>query len=143
MTNKSDVIIMTKAMICAEQKFSVGQQTTLECPSPSTSFAVAFEDDGETGYFLGLDTSQKDKSILDGLHIYNVENITDKNIPSVVKIVWSSDGKKALLLINDFTHAAFDFEQKRGYCRNNFPPADSKWTKYSHKWDDSVMELFK
>ncbi len=133
---------MGEALICAEQKFTVGKQIVVNCNSPKNSFAVVFEDDGETGYFYGLDTSREENPILDALHIYNVNNVTDKDIPSVVQIVWSDDGKKALLMINEYPHAAFDFVAKRGYCRTNFPTPDHKWTKYGHEWDDSVMKLF-
>lgn len=131
-----------EAMIYAETKFTVGTETVLESGSPRNSFMVVFEDDGDTGYLYGLDISREGNPILDALHIYNVTNVTDKHLPSEVKIVWSGDGNKALLLINDYPHAAFDFEAKRGYCRTNFPPPDKNWTKYSHEWSDDVLSLF-
>jgi hypothetical protein len=102
-----------------------------------------FEDDGETGYFYGLDTTKKDSPILDALQIYNVKNITDRNIPSTVQIVWSADGLKSALLINKYPHAIFDFQVKRGYCRTGFPPPAKTWSSQGHEWDDKAQDLFK
>lgn len=110
------------AGITVEQEITVGEPVVVDGPSPLTAFAVVFEDDGETGYFYGLDTSRKENPILDALHIYNVSNVTDRHIPSKVQIIWSADGLKSALLINRCPHAIFDFQSKRGYCRTGFPP---------------------
>ncbi len=75
---------MPESMIYAEQEFTVGQQTTVECQSPSTAFTVVFEDDTQTAYLYGLDTALKDNPILDALHIYNADNVKDKHILSFV-----------------------------------------------------------
>jgi hypothetical protein len=131
-----------EAMIYAETVFTVGVNTTLESGSPKNRYMVVFEDDGDTGYLYGLDRGRDGNPILDALHIYNVVNVTDKHLPSEAQIVWSGDGNKALLLINGYPHAVFDFVAKRGYCRTNFPPPDKKWTKYSHEWSDDVLALF-
>ncbi|WP_444890130.1 DUF2251 domain-containing protein [Microbulbifer sp. DLAB2-AA] len=131
-----------EAMIYAETEFTVGVETTLESGSPKNSYMVVFEDDGDTGYLYGLDRSRDDNPVLDALHIYNVANVTDKHLPSEAQIVWSGDGNKALLLINGYPHAAFDFLAQRGYCRTNFPQPDTKWTKHSHEWSDDVLTLF-
>lgn len=127
--------------ICAEQTVTVGTPVTVECASPSNEYAVVFEDDGETGYFYGLDTRLSDRPILDALHIYNVQNVTDGDKPSQVQVVWSADGLKSALIINRYPHAVFDFEEHRGYCRSGFPPADPTWTKYDHEWQESAIEL--
>ncbi|WP_238871902.1 DUF2251 domain-containing protein [Halopseudomonas maritima] len=131
-----------ESMIYAETQFSVGTETVLESRSPVNSFAVVFEDDGSTGYFYGLDVNQEGNPILDALHIYNVDNISDKHLPSEAQIVWSGDGNKSLLLINGYPHAAFNFLNQRGYCRTNFPPPDERWTQHSHEWADEVLALF-
>jgi len=89
-----------------------------------------------------MDLSRSDNSICDALHIYNVKNVTDKHLPSDVQISWSVDGMKVLLLINNYPHAAFDFAQRRGYCRTNFPPPNEKWTNQGHEWDDQVLGFF-
>ena len=76
------------------------------------------------------------------LHIYNVKNISDKDRESIAVILWSEDGQKACLLINDYPHAIVDFKAKRGYCRTNSPPP-GKWKDHDFKWDDNVLKYFK
>jgi hypothetical protein len=44
--------------------------------------------------------------IVEALQIYVVTNVTDRQKPSELAIVWCSDGTKAALLINDYFHAA-------------------------------------
>jgi hypothetical protein len=129
--------------VTVEQTIHVGTKVVIEGVSPSTQYAVVFEDDGETGYFYGLDTRRQDDPILDALHIYNVANVTDRGIPSKIQIVWSADGLKSALVINRYPHAVLDFVANRGYCRTGFPPPDRKWTKHSHEWDDRAIDLFK
>jgi hypothetical protein len=124
------------------EMITIGNPITLECPSPKTSFAVIFEDDGETGYFYGLNLEDKKQPVLDSLHIYNVQDILDPNVSLKVEIIWSEDGLKACLTINGFTHAVFDFESRRAYCRTNYPRPNRRFTN-SHKWSDEALDLFK
>jgi hypothetical protein len=70
----------------------------------------------------GLDQQSAENPIQQALHIYNVQNVTDRAKESTVVLTWSADGQKACLLLNNYPHAVFDFEAKRGYCRTNFPP---------------------
>jgi hypothetical protein len=127
----------------AEQTIKVGSKGVVESKSPSSNFAVVFEDDGDTGYLYGLDYTRKDQPILDAMSIYDVKNVADREKPSKFTIVWSSDGLKAALFVNGYPHAVFDFVAKHGYCRRNFPPPDKNWTSYSHEWSDTALELFK
>jgi hypothetical protein len=126
--------------IVTEQLLNVGKSSLIEGPSPMTELSAVFEDDGEAGYFYALDTSILDNQIVDALYIYNVENVADRRNQSTVQIVWSEDGRKAALLINGYTHAIFDFEEKRGYCRTGFPEPSESWS--GHSWDDKALELF-
>jgi hypothetical protein len=105
-------------------------------------FGAVFEDDGETGYFYGLDASDGDQSILDALHIYNVKDVADRYRASQLEIVWSQDHARVALLINGHPQAAFDFALKRGYCRTNFPPT-SNWSVEGHVWDDAATDFLK
>ncbi|TFW27321.1 DUF2251 domain-containing protein [Massilia horti] len=132
-------------IIAAEEVVFVGQESVVEGPAPDGRFATVFEDDGDTGYFYALDTQAKDNQIQDALHIYNVANVTDRSRPSTVKIGWSKDSQKVVLLINDDPHAVFDFSTRQGFCRTGFPPAriDGAWSSLGHQWDDSVIDLFK
>lgn len=122
----------------------VGKKYFNASDSVSKKYSVVFEDDGETGYFYAiLREDNGDQPILDAMHIYNVRDVVDKNKSSEIKIFWSKDGLKSVLVINDYPHAVFDFESKRGYCRTNFPPPDNSWTKFSHEWTDDALKLFK
>ena len=123
------------------ETITIGTPVTFNCPSPKTSFAVVFEDDGETGYFYGLNPENKKQPVLDALHIYNVKDILDENVSVKVEIIWSEDGLKSRLVINGFTHAVFDFESRKAYCRTNFPRPDRRFTN-SHKWKDEALDLF-
>ena len=126
----------------AMTEFYPGQEAFLDSKSSSNSFAVVFEDDGTTGYFYALDTANEDQMILDAVHIYNAENVTDKDRSSIARIIWSASGEQAALLINEYPHAVFDFAGKRGYCRTGFPPPSQKWSSEGHEWDDAAMNFF-
>jgi hypothetical protein len=130
--------------ITAEQEITIGQEISVFGEAPSGSFAAVFEDDGETGYFYALDNSINEQPIQDAVHIYNVQNVTDKDKPSLVKIGWSVDSTKVVLLINAYPHAIFDFSARQGYCRTGFPPSpsDGLWSANGHSWVDSAVDLF-
>ena len=132
-------------IVTAEEEVLVGQETVIGGDAPDGRFATFFEDDGRTGYFYALDTQAENNQIQDALHIYNVDNVTDRAKPSVVKIGWSTDSQKAVLLINNYPHAVFDFSTCQGFCRTGFPPArqGAAWSSAGHQWDDSAVDLFK
>ena len=127
----------------AMTEFYPGQEAYLDSKSAVSSFAVVFEDDGTTGYFYALDVANEGQMILDAVHIYNANNVTDKDRSSVAKIIWSASGEQAALLINEYPHAVFDFAAKRGYCRTGFPPPSPNWSSEGHEWDDAAMGFFK
>jgi hypothetical protein len=131
------------AVVVTRERLSPGTPAVVNGPAPDSSYAVMFEDDGDTGYLYGLDRSREGNPIVDALHIYNVKSVTDKDQPSEIEIAWSGDSRKAFLFINRYLHAAFDFAAKRGYCRSGFPSPDNDWTDYSHEWSDAVLELLK
>ena len=126
----------------AVTEFYPGEEVFLDSKSASNSFAVVFEDDGATGYFYALDTANEDQMILDAVHIYNVENVADRDKSSTARVIWSASEEQAALLINDYPHAVFDFAAKRGYCRTGFPPPSPNWSSEGHEWDDAAMEFF-
>lgn len=117
--------------IYEEETFKIGENTFIGSTSEK-DFTVIFEDDLETGYFYAVDRDN-DMEVLDALHIYNVSDVTDKEKPSVLKIFWNEDSTKSLLVINDYCHALFDFENNAGYCRNGFPESKSEWTKVTER----------
>ncbi|WP_184548891.1 DUF2251 domain-containing protein [Mucilaginibacter sp. FT3.2] len=109
-----------------EEEFIVGEDTFLDSVSPDSSHGVVFEDNLTTGYFYAIGKLPK-QEILDAVHIYDDENVTDKGKRSNIKIVWTDDWQQASLLINNYCHAIFDFKNKIGYSRNAFPPCNGKW----------------
>lgn len=125
----------------AKDTLHVGIPIVLEGRSPSRPFSVVFEDDGETGYFYGLDLEKGDEPILDAMHIYDVAFVTDRDKPCLIEIAWSSDGLKSGLLINGKMHALFDFETRRGYCRSGCPRSSKTWTTFDHTWSDDAIGL--
>ncbi len=128
-------------VIAGSGTLNVGIPTVIEARSPASQYSAVFEDDGETGYFYGLDTTRVQQPIVDAMQIYNVDFVTDKDRPSVVEIVWSSDAMKCALFINRFIHALFDFEARRGYCRSGFPPDTGGWSQFGHTWSEAVPNL--
>lgn len=130
--------------VVAEKEFLVGDPTVIEGAAPNGPFVAVFEDDGDTGYFYALDRSMEGHPFQDAVHIYNTANVDDREKPVVATIGWSMDNKKVVLLINEYPHAIFDFEEKRGYCRTGFPPPnlDGKWSIGGHSWSDSAIQLF-
>ena len=126
-------------------QFLPGDETWYPSDSPSSTFSAVFEDDGDTGYFYAFDRAGKggEGEILDACHIYNVRAITDREIPSVLEIMWSADGLKSALFINDFAHALIDFGARRAYCRTNWPPPGGAWNAPERlPWSDELLAPF-
>lgn len=129
------------------KKFFPGQKVVVDSVSQIGRWNVVFEGTNDGGYFSAFDLSQfvtgkKQIQVTELLFIdYKHKNI-DKNREAVAKIIWSSDGYKVCLLINEYPHAVFDFKNKRGYCRTNFP-IPVNWEYPNFKWDDNILEYFK
>ncbi|MFI2743375.1 DUF2251 domain-containing protein [Zhouia sp. PK063] len=133
------MISKQKLIIYQEQIFNIGEDTFIDSTAENNN-AVVFEDNCETGYFYAVDRSS-DLKILDGLHIYDVGNVTDKDKPLTLKILWTEDQSKAFLSLNNYYHAVFDFKNKAGYCRNGFPETNNSWTKIKErKLTDFLIE---
>jgi hypothetical protein len=131
--------------IVAKEALQVGQPLVVDADSPIGRYATVFEDDGTTAYFYAIDSDAEDgKLIQDALHVYDTAQVTDAHLASTVEIGWSDDGLKALLLINDHPHAAFDFERRQGWCQTGLPPGASAsgWSPASREWSEGVEALF-
>ena len=126
-----------------EEILNVGEDAYFSSISLANSYGVTFEDDLVTGYFYAVNT-MPDFQILDALHIYDVANVIDKDKPSELQIVWSDDGFIASLLINNYCHAIFDFENNAGYCRTAFPEAHTEWNiiKQRKLTDNLINDIF-
>jgi hypothetical protein len=70
--------------------------------------------------------------------------VLDRTKPSTIKIGWSLDNQKAVLLINEYPHAVFDFSAEQGYCRTGFPKLTTgdEWGSHTHEWNEAAIELF-
>lgn len=130
-----------------ETTFKPGDRTSYASDSLTHPHSARFEDDGETGYFYAMDLSRSDNMIVDAVHIYNVANVSDRDRESSIVVLWSADGTKCALLIDDYPHAAFDFTAERGYCRTNFPNFPNTrsgcWDSSDHRWSDEAIAWLK
>ena len=129
-------------ILVAQEVLRVGSETLVEGLSPSRPYCCVFEDDGRSAYFYALDLDRTEQRVVDAMHIYNVTSVANRDRPSTLQVVWSEDGMKAALLINDYAHAVFDFEHRRGYCRTGSPPA-SEWATNDHSWSESALIPFR
>jgi hypothetical protein len=117
-----------------------GDAAVFEATSPSGQYAVVFEDDGETGYFYGLDLSRPtDDPIVDALHLYSVSAVADRVHTYPIEIRWAVDRERAGLFIGGGCQAVFDFAERRAACRSGFPPPRGDFTA-THQWDESLAE---
>jgi hypothetical protein len=127
----------------------------LSSDSPAVPWTVVFEDEGVAGYFYACDRSQQkhDESILDAMLIYNVEALAKSDAElkrptaeRIASIEWSKDGLKAVLYLDGFGQALYDFGARCGYCRMNFPnflgAQGDHWRRDSHAWSDGALQQF-
>lgn len=117
--------------LALEDQLFIGQTKQVGTGSEQHDhLSVIFEDDGETGYFYALDTRQA-MPIVDSLHIYNASAVSEKETARKLQICWSQDGNFALLLINDYPHAAFDFVKLIAYNHSKYPEPEfgSMWSR--------------
>ena len=131
--------------IAAKETLRVGRPLVVDADSPAGRHVVVFEDDGSTAYFYAIDSDVEDGNpVQDALHVYDVADISDAHVDSTLEIGWSDDGLKALLLINDQPHAAFDFARRQGWCQTGLPPGASAsgWSPASRAWSEDVEALF-
>ncbi len=137
---RSDNESQAMPSIGLEEEIQVGDEVVLSSGSSSSNYGVVFEDDGKVGYLYAIKFRGENYNILDAMHVYNVSSVVDREKPSTIKILWSDNGLKAALLINDYPHAVFDFATHQGFCRTNFPSPGPKWTR--REWSDQVIECF-
>ena len=131
--------------IVAKESLRVGQPLVVDGDSPIGRYATVFEDDGDAGCFYAVDTDVEDGNpVQDALLVYLAADVTDADLASTLEIGWSKDGLKALLLINDVPHAAFDFEKRQGWCLTGLPEAavNKAWSKGPRAWSEDVEALF-
>jgi hypothetical protein len=123
-----------------KEEIRIGDEVVLSSNSSTSKYGVVFEDEGTVGYLYAVEFRGAENSIVDAMHIYNVSAVVDRDKPSTLQILWSDDGSKAALLINNYPHAVFDFINHQGSCRTNFPSPGPNWTR--HEWSDQALEGF-
>jgi len=131
--------------IVARETLRVGQALVVDADSPAGRYAAVFEDDGATGVFYAIDTDVEDGNpVQDALLVYVAADVSDAELASTLEIGWSDDGLKALLLINDAPHAAFDFAARQGWCLLALLESalNKAWSKSARQWSDAVEALF-
>ena len=130
--------------IVARETLKVGQPLVVDADSPAGRYATVFEDDGRTGVFYAVDTDvEEGDPVRDALLVYVAADVADAHLASTLEIGWSDDGLKALLLINDEPHAAFDFQRRQGWCRGAQPATGGAgWSTGSRAWSEDVEALF-
>lgn len=121
----------------------IGKRELVRSNSPGTKYAVAFEDNGQSGFFYALDRTDSRSPVLDTLHLYDVSAIADHTNAFPLQIIWSRNGMQAAVVINRLTYAVFDFEARRGYCRDGKPDPNPRFTSYPHQWSDEALKFFK
>lgn len=125
-----------------EEKITVGTPDTIvESVVAGGERSVVFEDDGSTGYFYALRPGGE-LAIVDALHVYNVTDVVDRHIPVKVQIVWDESWTAAVLLINGYGHALYDFQRAAGFCRNAFPAATNGQLAKRELTDELIQQYF-
>jgi hypothetical protein len=120
----------------------------LSSDSPQVPWTVVFEDEGVAAYFYACDRSQTthEQSILAAMLIYNLSALRDAQTERLAAIEWSRDGLQAVLYLDGTAQALFDFNERAGYCRTNFPnflsESGDTWRKSTHAWSDAIFERF-
>jgi hypothetical protein len=127
----------------ARQNFLPGNDAFAATAAPDGRYGAFFDDDGESAYFYALDLDSDDL-ILDAVRVYEVARYPHRKRHSTLSIEWSPDGRKCALLLDGTPQAAFDFEARRGYSRNNDPvpvrPSRNSWPSSDHTWSDAVVD---
>jgi hypothetical protein len=127
----------------------------LSSDSSAPPWTVVFEDEGVAGYFYACDRSQTthEESILDAMLIYNVDALAKSDAENqrpeperIASVEWSRDGMQAVLYLDGIPQGLYDFRERAGYCRMNFPnfleEEGETWRKSSHAWSDGAIQRF-
>ena len=128
-------------LVTIQAQLVVGEEQVIKSLAPEGMLAAVFEDDGRTGYFYALDESVEGNPIMDAVHIYNAEDVSDGHIPSDVKIGWSEDSQKCVLLINGYRTGHLISWEKRVLQEWLSSPINKVWSLSGHEWSDSVDDF--
>ena len=113
--------------------------------SPAAPFAVLFEDDGEAGYVYAarLDAQQNaDVEDLVELYQHHSEFLLPFQMPQDLNVVWSKNGEKAAVLIQETFHVVFDFATSRTYAKSLDVPEESGWSRLQFEYRADIVGDF-
>ncbi len=132
-----------RGYLLKDQEIIIGAETFIESVSSENDYEVIFEDDSDTGYFYGAERNKNTNElrILDMLLVYDVESIDESERNVTLNIIWSTDWTKCGLVLNNYCHAVFDFENAGGYNRHEFPPP-VLWDERERKLTDEMVAAF-
>lgn len=121
----------------------MGMQTHLHSPSPVSPYAGVFESDDDGAVFCAVSlSSDQDPEVDDVIEVFSKDEIGQISADSDIRIVWSKDGNKCGLIINDNFYAMFDFAKKEGHTRKPTSVPESGWTRVAFSWTDAIAEDF-
>ena len=129
------------SLVLASCQGQPGQIMVMETDSSSMKYGVRFVDNGQSGFLWAIDFTTGVRRDVDSLFVYSASQAYDGKEHSY-ELRWSLDGTKAGVFIDKVCYAAFDFQQRRGYCGANFPEPNPQFTQYSHEWSDEVLNFF-
>ncbi|WP_216690304.1 DUF2251 domain-containing protein [Hymenobacter siberiensis] len=125
-----------------EAKITIGTPNAfIESTSAAGTIGVVFEDDGTTGYLYAVRPGTT-MELLDALHIYDVANVADRQVPVRLQVFWDVAGTAAALLINGYCHALFDFQRMAGFCRTAFPAVRNGQVLKRELTDELIEQYF-
>ena len=125
-----------------EAKITIGTPDTfIDSTSADGMIGVVFEDDGTTGYFYAVRPGST-MELLDALHVYDVADVSDRQVPVTLQVFWDVAGTAAALLINGYCHALYDFQRMAGFCRNAYPPARNGQMLKRELTDELIEQYF-
>ena len=119
---------------------TVGTECFLDSVSPSTKYAVVFEEDGATGFFYALDTSLAGQQVVNALHIYDVGTGQEAGKTVRLAVVWSEDGLRTGLKRDRELVAVFDFSSSTGWQHGKPARPAGSWNNVA--WDATVEKWF-
>ena len=120
----------------------------LAADSSTYPWYVVFEDEGVAAYFYACDRTrgEADDAGVDAMLVYNVSSLQEPEKQRLASIQWSQDGLQALLYLDGVSQGLFDFGQRIGSCRLDFPnfteSQHENWRKSSHAWDEAAVKKF-
>ncbi|MDA1353132.1 MAG: DUF2251 domain-containing protein [bacterium] len=118
-------------------------QKHIHSQSPVSPYAGVFESDDDGAVFCAVSlSSEQEPDVDDVIEIFTKNELDAINENSDIRIMWSKDGDKCALLINDNFYAMFDFLKKEGHTRNTTSTPESGWTRVAFKWTDAISEEF-